>query len=154
MTDTAHSLSVKDVEGERYAHCIRVRQHMLYADEPELSGGSDMGLAPYDFLLAGLGACTAITLKMYASRHGLDLHHTTVELRHEVQLSKDARLDCFDRVIRLEGNLSDDERMQLMHVAEHCPVSQTLRKTSVIRTELAGVNPSNSANVPEMPSIQ
>ena len=129
-------MTVSQVEDERYAQCIRVRQHVLYADEPEAVGGRDLGLGPYDFLLAGLGACTAITLKMYALRHGLDLRHTRVELRHDVQLGVDARLDRFHRIIQLEGNLTGDERMALLRAAEHCPVSQTLGRSSVVQTEL------------------
>ena len=141
MVDPKQLMTVSDVQGERYAQCIRVRQHVLYADEPEVVGGRDLGLGPYDFLLAGLGVCTAITLKMYALRHGLDLHHTTVELRHDVQLGTDARHDRFHRVISLGSNLTDEGRMALLRAAEHCPVSRTLGRSSVISSELADTSP-------------
>jgi uncharacterized OsmC-like protein len=141
MTDPVQLMTVNQMDDERYAQCIRIRQHVLYADEPEVVGGRDLGLGPYDFLLAGLGACTAITLKMYALRHGLGLRHTRVELRHEVQLGTNARLDRFHRVIHLEGNLTEDERMALLRAAEHCPVSQTLGRSSVVQTELMETSP-------------
>jgi putative redox protein len=145
-------ITVRDMQDDRYAQCIRVRQHVLYADEPEAIGGRDAGPAPYDFLLVGLGACTAITLKMYALRRGLDLHHTTVELRYEARQSEGARLDYFHRVIHLEGNLTGDGRMELLRAAEHCPVSQTLRRSSVIQTELADTNPDSSGDILEIPT--
>jgi putative redox protein len=141
-------MTVRDMWGERYAQCIRIRRHVLYADEPAVAGGRDTGPGPYDFLLAGLGACTAMTLKMYAIRHGLNLVHTTVELYHEIQRGNDSTLDHFHRVIHLDGDLTDDQRTELLRAAEHCPVSQTLRTSSLVQTNLAGTNTFNPGNVP------
>jgi uncharacterized OsmC-like protein/pimeloyl-ACP methyl ester carboxylesterase len=118
---------------------ISIGPHQLLADEPVALGGQDSGPGPYDFLLAGLGACTAMTMRLYADRKAIPLERITVTLRHgkihardctECE-TRDGMLDQIDRVISMEGALDGDQRTRLMEIADKCPVHRTL--TSEIR---------------------
>ena len=123
-----------------YAQFITVGHHVMAADEPEQLGGHDTGPSPYKYLLAGLGACTAMTMRVYADRHGWHVEHITVELRHEKVAMPElaGRVDRFERIITLKGELTDEQRKRLLEVAENCPVSQTLRRPSIVVSRLAG----------------
>jgi putative redox protein len=109
------------------------------ADEPAVAGGDDAGLAPYDLVLAGLGACTSMTMRLYADRKSLPLERTTVTLTHSKIHAEDCAecetkagmLDRIDRVIAMEGPLDAEQRKKLMEIADKCPVHRTL--TSEIR---------------------
>jgi len=128
--------------GGKYAQNIRVGPHHLRADEPEAFGGEDSGPSPYDYLLAALGACTSMTLRMYAERKGLDLRHIDVELTHdkihamecEDCETRKGKVDCIRRSIRLEGDLDADQRRRLLQISEMCPVHRTLHSEVKIRT--------------------
>lgn len=122
-----------------YAQFVRAGRHGLTADESEALGGHDAGPSPYEYLLAGLGACTAMTLRMYAARHGWPLERISVELRHSKTRAPDkgGESDRFERSIMLIGNLSDEQRDRLLAIAEQCPVSRTLRRPSEIDSRLA-----------------
>jgi putative redox protein len=122
-----------------YAQFITVGHHVMAADEPEYLGGHDTGPSPYSHLLAGLGACTAMTMRAYAGRHGWHVEHIRVELRHEkVAVPESAeRIDRFERLIRLNGELTDEQRKRLLEVAENCPVSRTLRRPSIVVSRLS-----------------
>jgi putative redox protein len=124
-----------------YSQLVHVGRHVLSADEPERSGGHDVGPSPYEYLLAGLGACTAMTLRSYVNRHNWGLRRTTVELRHEKGPTADGKsvIDHFHRAIHLEGDLTQEQR--LLEIAEKCPVSQTLRHSSTIDSRLADAAP-------------
>jgi len=116
--------------------------HHLVADEPEAYGGTDRGLSPYGFLSAGLGACTSMTVRMYARRKGWPLTGISVDVSHDKVHAQDAshegaKADRFRRVIRLEGELSEDQRQKLLEIADRCPVHRTLERSSEIDTELA-----------------
>jgi putative redox protein len=89
--------------------------------------------------LAGLGACTAMTLRMYATRQRWPLKRTAISLRHEKILARDGRskIDQFERDIHLEGDLTPEQRQRLLEIAEKCPVSQTLRRASVVVSRLS-----------------
>jgi putative redox protein len=113
--------------------------HKMLADEPVAAGGRDSGPGPYDFVLAGLGACTSMTMRMYADRKSLPLERITVTLKHskihaedcaECE-TKEGMLDQIDRVISMEGALDADQRKRLMEIADKCPVHRTL--TSEVR---------------------
>jgi uncharacterized OsmC-like protein len=116
--------------------------HHLVADEPENVGGLGSGPGPYELLLAALGACTSMTLRLYADRKQFPLTRTQVRLRHERIYATDCaecetKAGMIDRiacVITLEGDLNDEQRALLMQIAEKCPVHRTLKSEVDIRT--------------------
>jgi uncharacterized OsmC-like protein len=118
-----------------------VGAHRLSADEPASSGGSDAGPTPYDYLLAGLGACTSMTVGLYARRKQFPLQNITVTLRHsrihakdcEECLTKEGMLDRIDVEVELTGPLKPEQRALLMEVAAKCPVHRTLKSEINIR---------------------
>ncbi len=120
-----------------YGQFITAGRHVLSADEPESVGGRDTGPDPFELLLAGLGSCTAMTIRMYAERRKMPLRRVEVRLRH-VQRATEAKglTDKFERIITLEGDLSEEERERLKSIADRCPVSQTLSRGSEIATLL------------------
>jgi putative redox protein len=122
-----------------YAQFVTAGRHVMGADEPERLGGRDTGPSPYDFLLAGLGACTAMTMRIYATKHAWHVERISVDLRHEkfAVSGTTVKSDRFERVITLIGQLTDEQRAQLLEIADKCPVSQTLRQTSVVISRLA-----------------
>jgi uncharacterized OsmC-like protein len=117
-------------------------KHHLLADEPENAGGLDTGPGPYDLLLAALGACTSMTLRLYADRKQLPLTRTQVRLRHSRIYAKDCAecetkegmIDRIERVITFEGDLSAEQRTRLLEIADKCPVHRTLKSEIDIRT--------------------
>ena len=117
----------------RYAVAITTGAHALTADEGPALGGQDAGPAPYDLLLASLGACTSITLKMYADRKGWDLQSLGVDLK----LYKEGERTHINRTLRVEGGLDGEQRARLADIAERTPVTLTLKAGADILTELA-----------------
>ena len=117
--------------------------HTWRADEP-VPVGTDTGPSPFELLLSSLGACTSMTLRLYAQRKGMDLRRVTVRMRHyRVHASdclecetKPSFLDRIDREIQVEGNLSDEHKRRLLYIAEHCPVHRTLMSKIDITTSL------------------
>lgn len=116
----------------------------LLADEPAEAGGTGRGLSPYGLVAAGLGACTSMTIRMYARHKKIPLTHVSVEVTHEKTHARDcedcekgARIDLFERVVRLEGDLDDDQRKRLLEIADRCPVHRTLEARAEIRTRQA-----------------
>lgn len=130
---------------ERYATEIVAGGHSLTADEPESVGGTDTGPTPYDLLVASLGACTAITLRMYADRRNWPLTAVTVRLRHEKVHAEDCKacdsgkgaVDRIEREIELTGALTAEQRQRLAEIAERCPVHRTLHGEIQLETRLA-----------------
>ncbi|MDR9484046.1 MAG: bifunctional alpha/beta hydrolase/OsmC family protein [Sediminimonas sp.] len=116
-------------------------EHHVLADEPEAYGGTNRGMSPYGFLSAGLGACTSMTIRMYARRKGWPLSHVHVDVCHDKMHAQDAsggeKIDGFIREIYLEGDLTDDQRQKLREIANKCPVHRTLERASKITTRLA-----------------
>ncbi|PVA09805.1 osmotically inducible protein C [Pelagivirga sediminicola] len=115
-------------------------RHHALADEPLAYGGTDSGMSPYGFLSAGLGACTSMTIRMYARRKEWPLDHVRVDVCHDKVHAQDAgdaspaKVDQFTRVVYIEGDLSDDQRARLLEIADRCPVHRTLEATSQIVT--------------------
>ncbi len=118
-------------------------RHHLLADEPPAYGGTDRGMSPYGFLAAGLGACTSMTIRMYARRKGWPLEHVSVDVSHDKVHAQDAgpgtppgKVDRFDRVIRIDGALDAEQRARLLEIADRCPVHRTLEASSHVVTRL------------------
>lgn len=121
----------------RYQQSVRIGEHRLIADEPTSVGGEDAGPAPFDFLLTALGACTSMTLRMYAERKGLKLSRVDVELSHEKIEVDGAVRDRISRRIILEGELSAAERQRLLEIANKCPLHRSLSQPILIDSKLA-----------------
>jgi putative redox protein len=113
----------------RYQQAVTVGQHQLIADEPVSVGGADAGPAPFDFIMTGLGACTSMTLRMYAERKGLALTKVSVTLSHEKVEVDGVMRDCIHRNIVLEGDLSEEQRQRLLEIANKCPVHRALSQS-------------------------
>ncbi|SEK59234.1 putative redox protein [Roseovarius nanhaiticus] len=115
-------------------------RHHAIADEPLAYGGTDRGMSPYGFLSAGLGACTSMTIRMYARRKEWPLSHVRVDVSHDKVHAQDAsgvspaKVDRFIRTVFLEGELSEEQRARLLEIADKCPVHRTLEATSEIVT--------------------
>lgn len=129
----------------RFGQQVSAGTHVLNADEPE-PVGMGSGPGPYELLLAALGSCTSMTVRMYAQRHQWPLENTTVWLRHsrvhaedcaECE-TRDGKVDRIERVIRFDGDLDDDQRRRLLEIADKCPVHRTLRSETVVVTTEAG----------------
>ncbi|CAA9448616.1 MAG: hypothetical protein AVDCRST_MAG37-2092 [uncultured Rubrobacteraceae bacterium] len=123
---------------------VTVNGHALVADEPPDLGGTGAGPTPYDYLLAALGSCTAITVRMYADRKGWPLESVTVRLEHGRIHAKDCeecetesgRLDHIELELDLEGPLNDEQRQRLREMADRCPVHRTLESEMLIQTRM------------------
>ena len=126
-----------------FQESVRMGAHTLIADEPVSVGGLDSGPGPYDLLLASLGSCTAMTIRLYAARKQMKLARVSVSLAHSRVHGEDAghdptlELERITRDIRLEGDLNDAERARLMEIADRCPVHRTLTgKLEIVTKEL------------------
>jgi uncharacterized OsmC-like protein/pimeloyl-ACP methyl ester carboxylesterase len=137
--EAPRNVVVRETRNSKFQQIISTGPHRLLADEPVAAGGEDSGPGPYDFLLASLGACTSMTMRMYADRKSLPLERVTVTLKHQKIHAEDCAecetkagmLDQIDRVIAMEGALDAEQRSKLMEIADKCPVHRTL--TSEIR---------------------
>jgi putative redox protein len=126
--------TVQTRTGGGYRTEVRAGSHAFVADEPEDIGGTDTGPTPYDLLLAALGSCTGMTLRMYADRKDWPLREATVRLKHEKIHAKDCedcessdgKIDRIERTIEVTGDLDDDQRQRLLEIANKCPVHRTL----------------------------
>ena len=138
----ASDVVVRSIPGERYTQEVDAGKHALLGDEPEAFGGSDRGPGPYDYLLAALGTCTSITLRMYAERKGWPLESVEVRLSHtrihardcEDCETEDGMLHEIQSKVRLEGDLEESQRKRLLEIATRCPVHRTLSSEIKIRT--------------------
>jgi len=149
--DRTHDDDSRDVivrgNAAGFAQEIRIGPHRLAADEPIAAGGADTGPNPYDLLLASLGACTSMTVGLYARRKQWPLEAVRVRLRHGKIHAADCadcetRVGMIDRIevhLELDGALSDEQRTRLVEIAERCPVHRTLTSEIVIRTQAAPV---------------
>ncbi|GIX16796.1 MAG: osmotically inducible protein C [Rhodothalassiaceae bacterium] len=145
VEDGTHVL-VAEAHTGRYQEVISAKGHRMLADEPEEVGGLNHGPDPYGLLLSALGACTAMTLRMYAERKDWPLEHVAVRLGHrKVHAAdcadcetKDGMIDEITREIAIEGALDDGQRARLLEIANRCPVHRTLTGEVRVRTSLAG----------------
>lgn len=121
----------------RYQQAVTIGQHQLIADEPVSVGGADAGPAPFEFIMAGLGACTSMTLRMYAERKGLALTHIGVALSHQKIEVDGVVRDRIERTISLAGELTAEQRQRLLEIANKCPAHRALTQSLVIDSALA-----------------
>ena len=129
---------------ESYTTQIKAGKHHLLADEPEDVGGDDRGPTPYDLMSSALGACTSMTLQMYAKRKKWDLKEVIVHLNHDKDYAEDcvnseksgAKIDQFERRIELKGDLDDGQKQKLLEIADKCPVHKTLHSDVKVITSL------------------
>jgi uncharacterized OsmC-like protein/alpha-beta hydrolase superfamily lysophospholipase len=149
MDDTAAgTVMVRETRRGKFQQEIATGKHRLHADESVKDGGLDSGPGPYDLLLAALGACTSMTVRLYADLKRIPLLRTQVRLRHQKIYAQDCaecetkegKIDRIDCAITLEGELSAEQRARLMEIADKCPVHRTLQSKIDIRTteELLG----------------
>jgi uncharacterized OsmC-like protein/fermentation-respiration switch protein FrsA (DUF1100 family) len=142
MPEETNAVVVRETRQGRFQQEVTVGRHRFLADEPTAVGGLDSGPGPYDLLLAGLGACTAMTLRLYAERKTLPLERVAVRLTHakihaedcENCETKEGMIDRIERTITLTGKLDADQRGRLMEIADKCPVHRTLTSEIDIRT--------------------
>lgn len=129
----------------KFAQNVYSDDHQWIADEPVAAGGSNYGPDPYEHLLAALGTCTAMTMRMYAARKKWPVDNISIELEHSRDHGADcvecdethSKIDVISRKIIIDGNLQPDQKKRLMEIADKCPVHRTLHNKLVIRTELS-----------------
>ena len=140
-----NTVLVEETHQGKFQQRVTIGPHRLIADEPADVGGMDSGPTPYDLLLAGLGACTSMTVRLYADAKGIPLTRVAVALMHSKIYAtdcaecetKDVKIDRIERVITLEGDLDDATRAKLLEMANKCPVHRTLHSYMWIPTRLA-----------------
>jgi uncharacterized OsmC-like protein/alpha-beta hydrolase superfamily lysophospholipase len=140
-----NTVLVRETRQGKLQQAISVGRHHFIADEPVKAGGLDSGPGPYDLLLAGLGACTSMTIRLYAEIKKLPLERVSVQLSHQKIYAtdcadcetKEGKIDEIQRVITIEGALDDAQRARLMEIADRCPVHRTLESEIKIRTQEA-----------------
>ena len=130
------TVTVKENGQGRYQQEIRAGKHQYLADEPVDMGGADAGPAPFDFIMSGLGACTSMTLRMYAERKELPLRQVTVELSHHKVEVDGVKRDCIQRSITLDGDLTAEQRQRLLDIANKCPVHRALSQSFLLDCSL------------------
>ncbi|OJW50349.1 MAG: osmotically inducible protein C [Alphaproteobacteria bacterium 41-28] len=142
--DDPQGVTVTEMGEGRFTQVVHAAGHTFFVDEPVDVGGDNRGPGPYDLILASLGACTSITLRMYAEHKNIPLKGIKVTLNHEKIYNEDlvncvetnARLDLINRDITLTGDLTPEQKDGLLRIAEKCPVHKTLSQPSVIKTSL------------------
>ncbi|TQV79336.1 bifunctional alpha/beta hydrolase/OsmC family protein [Denitrobaculum tricleocarpae] len=135
---------VRETGEGKFTQAIATEFYPLRADEPKSYGGDESGATPYDLLLSGLGACTSMTIRLYADRKGWPLDQVEVTLSHNKIHAEDCadcetksgRLDLVERQVRVSGDLSDEQRSRLLEIADKCPVHRTLESEVIVRTSL------------------
>lgn len=134
---------VAETGGGTYENSVVIGEHFSISDEPIEVGGGGKGPDPYEYVSAGLGACTSMTLRMYASRKKWPLEHVTVAISHTKDYTDDCehciqedgrKIDIFTREITIKGDLDSEQRQRLLEIADRCPVHRTLEETSLVKT--------------------
>lgn len=137
---------VSETGGGKFQNSVRTGRHSLISDEPQSVGGLDSGPSPYDYLAAALGACTSMTIRMYADFKKLDVPQISVKVLHEKVHAKDCKIctdeerggkgkiDVFERTIDINGDIDEELRTKLLEIANKCPVHRTLEKGAKVKT--------------------
>lgn len=142
-------INVSETGNGKFQNMVVAGSHRLFADEPKSFGGNDTGPSPYDFLSIGLGACTTMTLRMYAERKGWDIGKVSVSVSHDKIHARDCaecdeetrlgngKLDKFHRAISVRPDLDADMMEKLLEIADKCPVHKTLHSVSTVTTSIS-----------------
>jgi uncharacterized OsmC-like protein/alpha-beta hydrolase superfamily lysophospholipase len=154
--DVRCNVRVMETGEGRFQNMVRAGRHRLFADEPEKLGGLDSGPTPYDYLSIALGACTSMTLRLYASRKNIPLGRISVNVEHEkihaadcvgcaADVAPDAKIDRFSRIIAVDAEVTEEQRSKIIEIANKCPVHRTLESSSVVSTSVATLDESESS---------
>ena len=111
-------------------------KHQFIVDEPVEQGGGDTGASPFTHLLASLGSCTAITIRMYAQRKGWPVEDISILLSYSTEMVGDKKVTVFTRAVTVKGNLSEEQLKRLQHIAGACPVSKMLEGSMQVQTQM------------------
>lgn len=134
----SETIKVSERAGGIYTNEVRSSRHLLLADEPAEFGSADLGPTPYEYLCAGLGACTSITMRMYADRKKWPVQNISVDVSHNKEIHGDGiKRDVFTRVISMEGDLDETQRARMIEIANKCPVHRTLEAGADVITKSA-----------------
>lgn len=141
---TKHQVVASLDNSDGFTAQLKVGNHYMSADEPLEFGGNDFGPSPYEYVSAGLSACTVMTLQMYARRKKWDLQNVEVHTSHDKVHIEDcdgcesatAKIDTFEREIKLSGNLDDSQKQRLLEIADKCPVHRTLESDTKVNTRM------------------
>ena len=131
------AVTVQENGQGRYQQTVIAGEHRLIADEPLSVGGADAGPAPIEFVMAGLGACTSMTLRMYAERKALPLTRVHIELSHQKIEVDGVSRDHILRTITLEGELTPEQRARMLEIAGRCPTARILAQPLILDCKLA-----------------
>lgn len=142
MADLKNTISISNTAD--YKTEILTRGHSLFSDEPVEAGGKDEGMTPYELLLSALGACKAITVRMYAQKKDIPLENILINLSHKKSHSgdcldyenKECKIDDIDVEIELTGDLNDEQKKRLIEISEMCPVHKTMMSEINISSDL------------------
>ena len=139
-TNKIDDMSMKSVKvelgAEGFKADVTIGEYQLIADEPVSLGGTDLGPSPYELLSAGLGACTAMTVRMYVNLKGWKLDGINVNVSHRKEESEDgkSKIDVFSREIEFIGDFDEKQYKRMLIIADKCPVHKTLSESSRIET--------------------
>jgi len=147
--EAIENVRVSETGEGKFQQTVLAGKHRMFADEPESYGGLDTGPSPYDLMSAALGACTSMTLRLYAAKKGIDLGRISVTVSHgkvhttdceecsDDQRDRGGKIDRFERRIEIEGGAANDLHDKILEIADKCPVHRTLEATSAIATKIA-----------------
>ncbi len=127
---------IVELDSAGFKSSVTVGKHALISDEPESAGGDDLGPSPYEFLASGLGACTVMTIRMYANIKKWDLKKVIVNVSHRKEDSEDgkSKVDIFSREIKFFGDFDEKQHERMLIIADKCPVHKTLSASAKIET--------------------
>ncbi len=132
----SETITVSERPGGKYTNDVKSSRHLLLADEPVELGSADLGPTPFEYLCGALGACTSITLRMYADRKKWPVQHISVDVSHAKEIHGDGiKRDVFTRIVRVTGDLDEAQRARMLEIADKCPVHRTLEAGSDIITK-------------------
>lgn len=131
----SETVTVSERPGGIYTNDVKTSRHHLFADEPAEYGSAYLGPTPFEYLCAALGACTSITLRMYANRKTWTVDHINVDVSHKKETHSDSiTRDVFTRIITITGDIDEKQRSRMIEIADKCPVHRTLEASSDILT--------------------